>query len=99
MAAAIAHHLLAAFVFLEEVICNKRVGGTSYHLDSKKRAEALLEAFLKWPLRGEDLLALALPRTGSELLLTCSATSQLVVDLEALKTFERENRRLRKLLR
>ena len=72
--------MLAAILFVENLIFNKRFGGSpSNKQDIVRKSKLVLTTFLTWPRHSEETIAFALPKSRCEMLLT-----DMVVDISAL---------------
>ena len=77
--------MLAAILFVENLIFNKRFGdSTSNKQDIVRKSKLALTIFLTWPRHSEETIAFALPKSRCEMLLT-----DMVVDISALEESEK----------
>ena len=77
--------MMAAILFVENLISNKRFGGAASNKeDIVRKSKLALTMFLTWPRHSEETIAFALPKSRCEMFLT-----GMVVDISALAESEK----------
>ena len=72
--------MMAAILFVESLIFNKRFGDSPAHkIEIVRKSKLALTVFLTWPRMEEETIAFALPKSRCEMRL-----SNMVVDVSAL---------------
>ena len=77
--------MLDAILFVENLIFNKRFGGSASNKQGiVRKSKLVLTTFLTWPRHSEETIAFALPKSRCEMFLT-----DMVVDISALAESEK----------